>query len=86
MQYLLEIKDERKKDFLLELLANFDFVRVRPNPVDDQPHLVNPEPVAENTERAEEEEEDFFAASGMLSHWTISTKDLKEKAWGIKTK
>lgn len=79
MQYLLEIEDHPEKDFLLTLLSKFDFVSVLPRSDGSETLDTNGVGPVVNVE----EEDDFFADAGMLSHWTISAKELRNKAWGI---
>lgn len=85
MQFLLELKDEREKDFLLKLLGQFDFVRVQ-----EKPEALQKEEVQDviKPQEPEESEEDraFFNSAGMLSHWTITAEELRKQAWGIETK
>jgi len=75
MQYLLEIKDDSEKDFLLALLAKFDFVQVTPR-----------EKTIEAVENMETEEEQqpskLMQAVGTLDR-DINAKELRKKAWGL---
>jgi len=84
MQLLLELKDEREKDFLLKLLGQFEFVRVIGKTVSSTDE--SEKNVEDGLVTSAVEGDDFFAEAGMLSHWTVSEEELKEKAWGIRKK
>lgn len=93
MQFLLELKDEREKGFLLKLLSQLDFVQVLPNESAD--NSTDPESTVmagldlseeSHNGSADDEGDDFFADAGILAHWTVSAEDLKQKARGLKVK
>lgn len=97
MQYLIELKDERKKDFLLELLANLDFVRVKPQEIQyGAQDIIGPAEVNEVTEEEistlkfkDENTSDFtkgiaglLSAAGTLDR-PLDANKLRKAAWKL---
>jgi hypothetical protein len=64
-QIILHIKDESKKDFLMELIRQLDFVEV------EKP----------KTKKGKAKEYDFFKSAGIWEGYEIDSKELREKAW-----
>lgn len=65
---LVTVKDPSKKDFLLALLAELDFVQVK---------------ISEELLPAEEDEEpySFFDSAGLLEGREIDAEKLRKAAW-----
>lgn len=69
MQFLLELNDESERDFLLKLLAQFDFVKVSERPTDKEDQL--------------QSDDAFFSAAGMLAEKEMDANQLRKDAWRI---
>ncbi len=70
-KYLVELKDLSKRAFLLELLAQLDFVEVRVEKED------------KDNSKEEEGSYDFFASAGLFSGRDINANQLRKEAWRI---
>ena len=63
----LQITNSSKKDFLLELLNQFDFIILPEN--------------KENQKKSKQKKHDFFASAGIWKDSDISQESLRNKAW-----
>lgn len=66
---VIELKDQSKRQFLLELLKQFNFIELI---------------VKEEDEGAKGEKDyDFFQSAGLLSNRKIDANQLRHQAWRI---
>ncbi len=68
-KFIIELKDVSKRHFLLELLAQLDFIEL--------------EVLQEDKELSAEEGYDFFQSAGLFSGREIDAEKLRREAWGI---
>jgi hypothetical protein len=68
MEFTIRIKDEGRLKFLLELLAQFDFVEL-----DDK----------KLTSKKKKAEYDFFQSAGLFANREIDATELRKQAWRI---
>lgn len=68
-QIIITLKDQSKRGFLLELLAQFDFLEFQV--------------VQVSKEEAREEAYDFFQSAGLLEGRTANSDQLRKEAWPI---
>jgi len=66
-KFVIELKDLSKRTFLLELLAQLDFIEFK---------------IKEEESRSEAEY-DFFQSAGLFSNRNIDANQLRKEAWRI---
>ena len=69
-KFIIELKDYSKRNFLLELLAQLDFIELRIKKEE-----------AQKTET--EEDYDFFQSAGLFANRNIDANQLRKQAWRI---
>lgn len=69
-RFIIELKDYSKRNFLLELLDQLDFIELK----------IKKEEVQE---REVEEEYDFFQSAGLFANRNIDANQLRRQAWRI---
>lgn len=69
-KFIIELKDISKRNFLLELLAQFDFIELEIQEEEDE-------------EPAAEESYDFFQSAGLFTGRKIDADKLRREAWGV---
>lgn len=68
-QIIIKLKDQSKRSFLLELLAQFDFLELQVKQV--------------TKGKAKEEPYDFFQSAGLFEGREINADQLRKEAWRI---
>lgn len=69
-KFIIELKDHSKRNFLLELLAQFDFIELKAE--------------REEKEHSKEEEAyDLFQSAGLFADRDIDANQLRKDAWRI---
>ena len=68
--FIIQLKDLSKKGFLLELLAQLDFIEVRDVP-------------GESKTQEQAETYNFFQSAGLFSNREIDANQLRKAAWRI---
>lgn len=68
-QIIIKLKDQSKRSFLLELLAQFDFLELQVKEV--------------SKGKAKEETYDFFQSAGLFEGREINADQLRKEAWRI---
>jgi hypothetical protein len=66
-QIIITLKDQSKQGFLLELLAQFDFLEFQVVQVSE--------------EKAKEETYDFFQSAGLFEGRAANSNQLRNEAW-----
>ncbi len=66
-QIIITLKDQSKQGFLLELLAQFDFLEFQVVQVSE--------------EKAKEEAYDFFQSAGLFEGRAANSNQLRNEAW-----
>ncbi|MCB9267495.1 MAG: hypothetical protein H6558_20925 [Lewinellaceae bacterium] len=69
-KFIIELKDLSKRTFLIELLAQLDFIDVKIRKDEEE----NP---------AGEEDYDFFQSAGLFANRDIDANQLRKEAWRI---
>jgi len=64
---IIKLKDQSKRSFLLELLAQFDFLEFQ----------------VKQVSKGEEESYDFFQSAGLFEGRTTNAEQLRNTAWRI---
>ena len=70
-QIIIKLKDESKRHFLLELLAEFSFVELQT------------ESVTRMDSSAEQQPHDFFQSAGLFANREINADQLRKEAWKV---
>ena len=68
-QIIIKLKDQSKRSFLLELLAQFDFLELQVKQVAKV--------------KSQEESYDFFQSAGLFEGREINADQLRKEAWRI---
>ena len=69
-KFIIELKDHSKRKFLLELLAQLDFIEWRVR-------------TEEEREMEEDKDYDFFQSAGLFADRNIDVDQLRKQAWRI---
>jgi hypothetical protein len=69
-KFIIELKDYSKRDFLLELLTQLDFIELKVKMEEEQ-------------DLKEKEDYDFFQSAGLLANRNIDANQLRKQAWRI---
>lgn len=69
-QIIIKLKDQSKRSFLLELLAQFDFLELQVKQVSKD-------------KATTEEPYDFFQSAGLFEGREINADQLRKEAWRI---
>jgi len=67
-QFIVKLKDQNRKHFLLELLKQLDFIE-----------LITPESKKEQAKN----DDDFFKAEGIWKDKDVDADNLRKQAWKI---
>jgi hypothetical protein len=68
-QFILKLKDSSKRNFLLELLQQFDFIELQ---------------IADKGRRVSDKNYDFFKSAGLFEGRDLDADQLRKGAWRIK--
>lgn len=67
-RFVIELKDQTKRQFFLELLAQLNFIELK----------------VQQTKNAEQDKDyDFFQSAGLFSNRSIDPNQLRRQAWRI---
>lgn len=69
-KFIIELKDYSKREFLLELLTQLDFIELKVKMEEEQ-------------DLKEKEDYDFFQSAGLLANRNIDANQLRKQAWRI---
>ena len=70
-QIIIKLKDESKRSFLLELLAQFSFVELQPKST------------AQAEDLADQSPHDFLQSAGLFANRDINANQLRKEAWRV---
>ncbi len=69
-KFIIKLKDYSKRDFLLELLSQLDFIELKVKMEEEQ-------------DAVENHDYDFFQSAGLLANRNIDADQLRKQAWRI---
>jgi hypothetical protein len=69
-QFVIELKDLSKRTFLLELLAQFDFIELKTGK-------------EAKSELKKDDEYDLFESAGLFANREIDANQLRKEAWRV---
>jgi hypothetical protein len=71
-QIIIKLKDQSKRNFLLELLAQFDFLELQVKQVSK-----------DKSKEEKEDSYDFFQSAGLFEGRDIDADQLRKEAWRL---
>ena len=67
-KFIIELKDQSKRQFFLELLAQFNFIELKAD---------------QEKSKEQEQSYDFFQSAGLFANRNIDANQLRKQAWRI---